>query len=101
MIRKHDSCPTCRRPLLERNTDDADATNNSNTAPSPAEDAYDPSQLQSVLQHLQGVSNEGLGEEPESLLGASSFPTFLFGPETYLANSSHNEDRSEYHGMYS
>jgi len=92
----HDSCPACRRPLLAPR----DLANPANEAP-PADDAYDPSQLQSVLRHLE---TQGFGIEAGSesgLGGASSFPAFLFGPETYLANSSHNEDRSEYHGMYS
>ncbi|KAF5393576.1 hypothetical protein D9757_000062 [Collybiopsis confluens] len=79
----HDSCPTCRRPLLERNGEVPDAT-------SPR-DAYDPALLQDVLQHIQYVSGEG---SPHPILG--TLPTFLFSP----ARGS-TTDNNEYNAMYS
>ncbi|KAJ4478024.1 hypothetical protein J3R30DRAFT_2849494 [Lentinula aciculospora] len=81
----HDSCPTCRRSLLERN-----ATAASTTSP---ENAYDPIQLDSILQHLQGVGIETL-RGPST----STFPTFLSG---LGLGTSHADDRNEYSAMYS
>ncbi|KAJ3876620.1 hypothetical protein F5051DRAFT_29229 [Lentinula edodes] len=95
----HDSCPTCRRPLLER-IGDADASANSTSA-SPAENAYDPSQLANILQHLQGFGIDSFPEFPETQSDASEFFAFLSRPDAHLRRTSHNDDRNEYSAMYS
>ncbi|KAJ3933232.1 MAG: hypothetical protein NXY57DRAFT_960120 [Lentinula lateritia] len=95
----HDSCPTCRRPLLAR-IGDADASANSTSA-SPAENAYDPSQLANILQHLQGFGIDSFPAFPETQSDASEFFAFLSRPDAHLRRTSHNDDRNEYSAMYS
>ncbi|KAJ3811231.1 hypothetical protein EV368DRAFT_64311 [Lentinula lateritia] len=95
----HDSCPTCRRPLLER-IGDADTSANS-TSTSPAENAYDPSQLADILQHLQGFGIDSFPAFPETQSDASEFFAFLSRPDAHLRRTLHNDDRNEYSAMYS
>ncbi|KAF9075875.1 hypothetical protein BDP27DRAFT_1314652 [Rhodocollybia butyracea] len=105
----HDSCPTCRRPLLER----TQAEENSTDTSSPAEDAYGPAQLQDILQRLQGVGIQlgGLGQGREGAEGldgeeipfAASFPSFLFGigQRSATHNNENDDYRGDYNAMYS
>ncbi|KIK65306.1 hypothetical protein GYMLUDRAFT_38748 [Collybiopsis luxurians FD-317 M1] len=88
----HDSCPTCRRPLLERSED-------TSTTSSPAEDAYGPAQLQNLLQHLSMEGLLGGQQDPTH----SSFSGFFFGPDLNRSGTStdDNDERNEYNAMYS
>ncbi|KAJ3736411.1 hypothetical protein DFJ43DRAFT_615496 [Lentinula guzmanii] len=98
----HDSCPTCRRPLLKRNGE----TNTPASDISPV-NAYDPSQLGSILQRLQGV-----GIEPFELTSTSEIPTFLSDfdferlssatfPAVLSGPHTSHDNRNEYSSMYS
>ncbi|KAJ3830563.1 hypothetical protein F5880DRAFT_1514502 [Lentinula raphanica] len=83
----HDTCPTCRRPLLERGGERT--SQRPDIVPPDVQDAYDPSQLNTLLERLR----EG---EVLELPGLSTFPTFFPGPRR-----APQDDRNEYSSMYS